>query len=290
MRVKKYILTGLALSVSTIAISSELKLYACGVTRVAFMKELNQAFSQKFNLDISMNKSGGDIFVIKGVNNKKVDLGSGCRESIDTSKDEKNVESIQVAWGALSFIVNSKNSVTNITTKQIKDILIGRVVNWKEIGGDDKPINLIIRESKKSGVGLSAREALFKNIDEDFYSKAKKVKSSGFVRDAVAKDENAFAIDNTMSSAKNSSIKMLSVDGVEPTKANILSGKYKMRQALYIYLPKNPSKVASKYAKFALSKEGQAVISKTGTANLAEASGKNDEDNYMIQNLLMDLQ
>ena len=287
---KKYLAIGLVVSLTTIALAQDLKVYACGVTRVAFMKELNDAFSKKFNTNIKTNKKGGDIFVIKNVNNKEVDLGSGCREAIETSKDEKDVESIQVAWGALSFIVNPKNKIDNLTTKQIKDILIGRITNWKEVGGEDKPIHLIVRESKKSGVGLSAREVLFKNIDEDFYSKAKKVKSSGFVRDEVAKDEYSFAIDNTMSSSKHSGIKMLKVDGIEPTKSNILSGKYKMRQALYLYLPKNPSKLATKYAKFALSKEGQDVISKTGTANLAEASGKDDEDNYMIQNLLMDLQ
>ncbi len=287
---KRVLVAGLIASLTTLSLAQELKLYACGVTRVAFMKELNSAFSKKFNVSIKMNKKGGDIFVIKGVNSKEVELGSGCREALETSKDEKDVESIQIAWGALSFIVNPKNKIDNLTTKQIKDILIGRITNWKEVGGDDKPIHLIVRESKKSGVGLSAREVLFKNVDEDFYSKAKRVKSSGFVREEVAKDEGAFAIDNTMSSSRHKGIKMLKVDGIEPTKKNILSGKYKMRQALYLYLPKNPSKLATKYAKFALSKEGQAVISKTGTANLAEASGKDDEDNYMIQNLLMDLQ
>ena len=286
---KRYLVVGLILSISAVSFAKDLKIYSCGVTRVAFMKELNDAFSKKFNTPIKTNSSGGDVFVIKNVNNKKIDLGTGCRESIDSSKDEKDVDSIQVAWGALAFIVNPKNKVDNLTTKQIKDILIGRITNWKEVGGDDKPIHLIVRESKKSGVGLTARELLFKNIDEDFYSKAKKVKSSGFIRDEVAKDEDAFAIDNTMSSSRHNGIKMLKVDGVEPTKKNILSDKYKMRQALYIYLPKNPSKLASKFADFALSKEGQEVISKTGTANLAEASGKDDEDNYMIQNLLLDL-
>ena len=287
---KKYLTIGIVVSLSSLLVAQELKILACGVTRVAFMNELNQAFSKKFDTAIKTNKKGGDVFVIKGVNSKKVDLGTGCREAIETSKDENNVESIQVAWGALSFIVNPKNKINNLSTKQIKDILIGNITNWKQVGGEDKPINLIVRESKKSGVGLSAREILFKNIDADFYSKAKKVKSSGFVREEVAKDANAFAIDNTISSSKHNGIKMLKVDGIEPTKANILSNKYKMRQALYIYLPKNPSKLASKFAKFALSKEGQTIISKTGTANLAEASGKDDEDNYMIQNLLMDLQ
>jgi phosphate transport system substrate-binding protein len=287
---RKYLKFALVLSLFSIAVAEELKVYACGVTRVAFMKELNSAFAKKYNINIKTNKSGGDLFVIKEVNDKKVDLATGCREPLETLKDEKDVDSIQIAWGALSFIVNPKNKIENLTTKQIKDILIGKIRNWKEVGGDDREIHLIVRESKRSGVGLSARETLFKNRDVDFYSKAKKVKSSGFVRNEVAKDIDAFAIDNTMSSSKHNGIKMLKVNGVEPTKENILKDKYKMRQALYLYLPKNPSKMATKYAKFALGKEGQDIISKTGTANLAEASGKDDEDNYMIQNLLIDLE
>ena len=287
---KKYIFAGLILSIINLLFAQELKAYACGVTKVAFMKELNSAFSKKFNIDVKSNKRGGDTFVIESVAKGDAHLGTGCRDILETSKDEKDVESIQIAWGALTFIVNPKNSVDNLTTKQIKDILIGRVTNWKEVGGANKPIHLIVRKPKKAGVALSAKEVLFKNIHIDFYSKAKKVKNSYLLRERVAKDPYAFAIDNVISASRFNGIKMLKVDGVEPTKENILSHKYKMRQALYLYLPKNPTNLASSYAKFALSKEGQDVISKTGTANLAEASGKDDEDNYMIQNLLMDLQ
>jgi len=279
-----------AIALGGIAFAKELQLYSCGVTRVAFMKELSSAFSKKFNVDIKQNQKGGDLFVIKAVHDKKVDAGTGCREALEDSKDENGVESIQVAWGALAFIVHPSNKVDNLSTAQIKDILVGKITNWKEVGGEDRPIHLIVRESKKSGIGLSAREILFEDRDKDFYSKAKKVKSSGFVREAVVQDKDAFAIDNTISSSRHSEVKMLKVDGVAPTKENILKDKYKMRQALYIFLPKNPNPLASKFAKFALSKEGQAIISKTGTPNLAEASGKNDEDNYIIQNLLIELE
>ena len=273
-----------------VTFSEEIKVNSCGVTRVAFANELAQAFSKKYNIKTLLGPKKGDTFVITSVAKKEVDLGLGCREAIDTVKEEQNVDSIQVAWGALAFIVNPKNKVQNLKTEQIKDILIGKITNWKEVGGDDAKINLLVRDTVRPGVGVSAKEILFKNRDMEFYSKAQKIKSSYIIRENVAKDINAFAIDNTISASKHSDIKMLKVDGVEPTKENILSDKYKMRQALYIYLHNNPSKLASKFAKFALSKEGQDIISKTGTANLAEASGKDDEDNYMIQNLLMDLE
>ncbi len=269
--------------------SNELKIYACGVTRVAFMKELNNGFSKKFNTKITMNEKGGDIFVLDGVHKKEADIGSGCRDIIKDDKNEKDLWSTQVAWGALSFIVNPKNKIDNISTENIKKILTGKITNWKELGGEDKPIHLIIRESKKSGIGLTARELLFQDRNIDFYKDAKKEKSSGFVRKAVAEDENAFAIDNIISSSKDKNIKLLKVDGVEATKENILSNKYKLRQALYFYLTDKPKDLAKEYIDFALSEEGQSIISKTGTANLEEATGEGDEENLILQNLKFDV-
>jgi len=270
--------------------SKTLKTYACGVTRVAFIPQLNRAFEKKFNVKTTLNKRGGDLFVISGVNKGEAEVGSGCREALDTLKSEKDITSIQVAWGALTFIVNKNNKVDNITISQVKDILRGRITNWKELGGEDKPIHLIVRESKLSGVGLSAREIIFNNRDEDFYSQAKKVKSSSYIREEVAKDPLAFAIDNVMSSKDFPGIKMLKVEGIAPTKENILKGSYKLRQAMYMYLPKNATDLAHKYVEFALSKEGQDIISKTGTANLKEAKAKGDKENEVVQEILLDLQ
>ena len=264
---------------------SELKMYSCGVTRVAFMKELNEAFSKKFNIKIPMNEKGGDIFVIGGVQKKEADIGSGCREPIKDDEAEKDIWSTQVAWGALSFIVHPKNKVDNITTENIKKVLTGKITNWKELGGADKSILLIKRESKKSGIGLTARELLFKDVNQSFSDKAKVVKSSGFIRKAVSEDEYAFAIDNVISSGKDKNIKLLKVNGVTATKEHILSHKYKMRQALYFYLNDKHIDLAQKYINFALSEEGQKIISKTGTANLEEATAEGDEDNLIFQHL-----
>jgi len=269
--------------------AKELKVYACGVTRVAFMNELNKAFEDKFKIKVKMNEKGGDLFVLNGVAKGDADIGSGCREILKDDEKEKDLWSTQVAWGALGFIVNPKNKIDNISKENVKKILTGKITNFKEIGGEDKPIHLIIRESKKSGVGLSARELLFNDINKDFTDKAKKVKNSDFIVEEVRKDENAFAIDNVISSNKHKNIKLLKVDGIEPTKKNILADKYKLRQALYFYIKGKPKDDIDKYVDFALSDEGQKVISDTGTPNLEEATGQGDEENFILQNLQFDI-
>jgi phosphate transport system substrate-binding protein len=287
---KKLSITVLATTLLGSALSAEeLKMYACGVSRVAFIQELNEAFEKKISTKVITNKDGGDIFVLKGVHEKRADIGSGCRNTIQEAPEERDLWSTQVAWGALSFIVNPKNKLDNISTENIKKILIGDITNWKELGGDNKPIHLIVRESKNSGIGVTARELLFNDRKQEFYKGAKRVKSSGFVRKAVAEDENSFAIDNIISSRKHKDIKLLKVDGIEATKENILSNKYKLRQAIYLYLNKEPKKLAKKYIDFALSEEGQQIISKTGTANLEEATGNGDEENLIFQNLQFDV-
>jgi len=264
--------------------TKELKMYACGITRVAFVKELNKAFTKKFDIKIPLNKKGGVPFVLKGLSDKKVEIGSGCREPFKNDT-EKNLWSTQVAWGALGFIVNPKNKVDNISTENIKKVLTGKITNWKELGGEDKPINLIIREGKGSGVGSTAREMLFGDKNYEFSKKAKILKTSGPIRKAVIADPYAFAIDDVTSSQRIKGIKLLKVDGINPTKKNILNKKYKLRRPFFLYLDRKPEHLAKEYIDFALSDEGQAVISKTGTANLDEATGAGDEENLIFQNL-----
>ena len=263
---------------------NRLNMYACGVVRVSFIPELNREFSKKNNIDISINKKGGDIFVIEGVQKKEADIGVGCRAQLKNDK-EKNIWSTQVAWGALAFIVNSENKIDNITIENIKKILKGEITNWKNLGGEDKPIKLLLRESKESGVGLTAREILFEDKDTNLSEKAVFLKSSAFIREAVIKEKYSFAIDDVVSSKDVNGLKLLKVDGVEPNKDNILSGKYKARRAFYIYLDHKPDNLAKKYIDFALSDKGQEIISKTETANLEEATGEGDEDNLIFQNL-----
>lgn len=266
----------------------QLKMYACGITRVAFIKELTKAFEQERNISISLNKKGGVGFVTKGLYDKKIEIGAGCRATFDNDI-EKDIWGTQVSWGALGFIVNEKNKIDNISLENIKKILLGKITNWKDLGGEDKPITLYLRDGKKSGVGSTAREMIFHDANTSFSKDAIRVKSSGPIRKGVIADKYAFAIDDVTSSSRTKGVKLIKIDGIAPTKENISQNKYLLRRPFYIYLSKKPTRWARQFLNFALTKKGQAIISKTGTANLAEAMGKNDEKNFMFQKLMFQL-
>jgi phosphate transport system substrate-binding protein len=46
-----------------------------------------------------------------------------------------------IALDAFVFIIHPDNPVKELTTQQIRDIYTGKLTNWKEVGGNDAPIN-----------------------------------------------------------------------------------------------------------------------------------------------------
>lgn len=70
-------------------------------------------------------------------------------------------------------------------------------------------------------------------------------------------------------------MKIISIDGIEPTKENIGSGKYPLFRPLYIAISSHSSPEARKILDFILSDEGQKIVSEQGTVNLAEGKALN---------------
>ena len=188
----------------------------------------------------------------------------------DLHPQERDAELVQVAWDALVVIVHPDNPVTDISLKNLKRVYDGELTNWSELGGDDRPIGLITREGTTRGVGHMFRQIVFSDPDYTFKARALKVKSTKPLEKKVEKVKTALAVDG-ISSAQKRRVKFLSLDGVTPSKENIASGKYPLYRPLYLAYNKNQvSAQTQKFIAFALSAEGQAIISRQGTVNLAE--------------------
>lgn len=67
-----------------------------------------------------------------------VKAAAAAGKQVDPSKLQFSV----VMNDEISFIVHPSNTVTSLTWEQIRDIHAGRIKNWKEVGGQDKPITL----------------------------------------------------------------------------------------------------------------------------------------------------
>ncbi|RMG02769.1 MAG: phosphate ABC transporter substrate-binding protein [Nitrospirae bacterium] len=248
--------------------AKELKWVGCGITKKAFMKELANAYKKKTGNTIIL-KGGGATKGIRAVAKGLADMGGSCRHTLNIP-EESGVSLHQVAWDALVVVVNKNNPINSITTDQLKGILKGTITSWKELGGTDNPVKLYIRKSKNSGVGLMAREMLFNNPGEDFAGTAKMMRSSGPLERAISNDPYGIGITGISSAKKRVNLKMLKINGIEPTKNNIASGKYPFVRPLYLVTSNNPTTEVKEFIEFALSTEGQTIISGQGTVNLKE--------------------
>lgn len=242
----------------------------CGITKKAFMKELAAAYEARTGVRIEI-EGGGATRGIREVAAGKADMGGSCRSKITGHPQELGAELRPVSWDALVVIVLPDNPVSDITLDQIRGLYLGKIRNWKELGGNDAPIRLYVRRGKISGVGRAIRKLVFADYDIEFKA-YKVVKSSGPLEKAVEKDVNAVGITG-ISSARKRKVKILKLEGKEPTFENIRKGEYLLYRPLYLVLNPNHPNYAEleKFVKFAHSSAGRRVIRENGTVPYLEA-------------------
>lgn len=222
---------------------------------------------------------GGATLGIRAAAADDADIGGTCRPPLpDLFDEEKGGYMTLIAWDALVFITHTSNPVDGITLQQAKDILSGKITNWRELGGADKPIIAVFRSQvpehggKVSGVGYMARLLVFNDPDIDFIKNALFFKHSAEVERIIEKVGCTFGITG-VSSARKRKVKILNLNGIEPTKENIASGEYPLFRPLYVVTKGKPAGEAKAFIDWLLSKEGQKIVSDQGTVNLEEGRG-----------------
>ncbi|MBI5076442.1 MAG: phosphate ABC transporter substrate-binding protein [Nitrospirae bacterium] len=250
-----------------IAAAAELKWVGCDVLELSVMQSISKEYEKKTGVKISLDEAGatrGIVDVVSG----KADIGGTCRHAIART-EERGAKLIVVAWDAIVVVTHKSNPVDNLTLEQIRNIFTGKLSNWKSVGGPDRPVQVVAREGKLSGVGRMVRELLFKNPEQDFTPKALLFKSTGPVEETVEKTPWTIAFTGVSSAAKRS-FKMLKIEGKAPSYNTIARGEYMLYRPLYLVTRQDASPEVKGFIAFVLSDEGQAIIKKEGTVTLKD--------------------
>jgi len=247
-----------------------LKWVGCGISKKAFMKELAVAYEKKTGVIIDI-QGGGATRGIRDVAANNADMGGTCRHKIGSAAEESRAVLEPVAWDALVVIVHPDNPVDNISFDQLRGVYLGKITNWKELGGNNAPIRLMARKGKISGVGRAMRKLVFANYNQEFKA-TEFVKSSGPLEKAVVADVNAIGVTG-ISSARKRKVKNLKLDGKEPSYENIRKGEYGLYRPLYLAMNRGGKlyKEVDKFIKYAHSREGREIIRANGTVPYLDA-------------------
>ncbi len=244
----------------------------CGITKKAFMKELAAAYEKHFGVHFEL-EGGGATKGIRRVHNREVDIGGSCRDKIPGVPEERGVRMSPVAWDALVVMVHPDNPVNDISLRQLKAVLEGEITNWKDLGGPDHPIELLVRQGKISGVGRTLRLLLWNDPRQDFKG-TETFPSSGPLEKAVEQRPWALGVSG-ISSARKRKVKLLSLEGKAPTYDNIRKGDYLLYRPLYItYLPNHNPKIKEirRFIAFAHSPLGRRIIREQGVVPYLDAT------------------
>lgn len=161
----------------------------------------------------------------------------------------------------VAVVVNAACPVADLTRAQVRDLFTGAVQNWKEVGGPDSPVHLVIRHPV-SGTYLGFRELAME--DKPYALGAKTCTNYTDIVQAVAADPNAIGYSSLQLAAK-SGIKAVSISGAAPTAASVKDGKYPYARTLRFYTNKAADPPAAReFAAFVLSSRGQQILDQMG--------------------------
>lgn len=222
----------------------------------AFMKK-----HPKVNIQIS---SGGSSVGIQAVGTNIADIGMASRELKDKEKtSHPNLVQHVIASDGIAIIVHESNPVSELTVEQIKKIYKGEITNWKEVGGTDKPIVVVNRDSA-SGTREFFHEHVMKK--GNFTKTALEKNSNGAIKTTVQGTPGAIGyVSIGHVDAKVKAIRV-SVGGnfEEPTAQNVLNGKYPIARNLNMFTNGEPTGHVKEYLDFIKSAEGQKIVEDEG--------------------------
>lgn len=244
-----------------------------GSTTVMPIAEMAAERFQEATGDRVLVSGLGSSAGIEAVMNGTADIATSSRGLTGAEEATGELVTTVVARDGIAVIVNAGNPVGNLSISQLRAVYAGDVTNWSELGGPDLPI-LVVNRDEASGT----REA-FKSIVMDgtrFDATAAVLPGTGQVRDVVSRTPGAIgyiSIGFVDSAFTTSKVKALSIDGVEPTEANVASGAYPVSRSLYLFTKGEPTGEAKAYIDEVLSPDMAQTIRDAGYIPASESEG-----------------
>jgi phosphate transport system substrate-binding protein len=180
------------------------------------------------------------------------------------------LEVIPIVKEGFVFLVNTKNPINSLTTKQIQAIYQGKIKNWKEVGGEDKGIIAYQREAN-SGSQTLMEKTVMHNLPLVEAPKNVVDGMEGLIEN-IAKYDNSdralgysvFYYAKTM--YNKDTIKFIAIDNIKPDNKSISTGKYPFSSDYYAVVKKSEPKdsPARLLLAWILSEHGQNLCEKAG--------------------------
>ncbi len=227
---------------------------------------------QHENIEVSVT-GGGSGTGIAAMINGTTDICAASRTIKPkemTLAKQKGIEPMEhvVARDGIAVVVNPENTVSVLSIDQLGKIFTGAYTNWSEVGGPDKRIIVLSRESS-SGTYVFFQEHVLKK--KDYTTRARLMPATSAIIQSVSNDKWAIGYVGLGYAAEaGDKVKTLAIKeddsslAVIPSEETVKSGEYSIARPLHLYTKGEPEGAIKEFLDFCLSEKGQKIVRETG--------------------------
>ncbi|MBP5284534.1 MAG: substrate-binding domain-containing protein [Kiritimatiellae bacterium] len=196
-------------------------------------------------------------------------LAPSADQMAAAEKNGLEYELTPVALDAFVFFVPTTNPVDSLTGEQVRGIYSGRIKSWRELGVD-LDAKLVPYQRNKGSGSQTALERIMGEVPVVDPVKEDRRGGMGGIVSAVADYRNrpgaiGFSFRYYMEElVKEKNVKILKIDGVEPTVENIRSGAYPFIETAYVVTVGKRTENMRRLADFLVSSTGRELVDRTG--------------------------
>jgi phosphate transport system substrate-binding protein len=253
----------------TAATASQQSIYIKGSDTIKPLAEFEaEEFMEKNPGKSIIIKGGGSSVGIEALINGTVDIADASRDMTENEikaaqRNGVNPVKTTIAYDGITVVINPSNSVSSLTFDQLRGIYNGSISNWKDVGGQDKPI---VVNSRDRNSGTYKDFQIFVMHGDNYRPDILTQADTGSI--VLNVSQNPDAIGYIGFSYLDSSLKALSLDKgngpVFPTSEAIRSGMYPLSRPLYMYTNKEITGLTKEFINFVLSDQGQEIATEAG--------------------------
>ena len=172
-----------------------------------------------------------------------------------------DLKSAVAGYYGLAVVVHADNPLKDLSDAVVRDVFTGKATNWKQIGGPDKPIEVLIRDAS-GGSHLGFRELA---LDRRAYAAhAQGFASFEKLAQAVSKRPGAIGYVE-MNLREHPGLHRVSINGIPPNEITVQKGIYPYVQPVWLYArAKSANPAIERFIQFVRSKPGQHVVETVG--------------------------
>ncbi|PPC86029.1 MAG: ABC transporter substrate-binding protein [Hyphomicrobium sp.] len=245
------------------------KLTITGSSTVApLVAEIGKRFEQLHpgvRIDV---QTGGSSRGIADARSGLADIGMASR---DLKSDETDIKGHVIARDGIGMIVNAANPVQSLTDAHIIDIYLGKVTNWKDVGGSDMAISVVNKAEGRSTLELFAQHYKLKNSD---------IKASVIIGDnqqgikTVSGNPGAIGYVSIgtaeFEAGQGTPIKLLPLGTVAATVENVQNASFPLSRSLTLVTKDEAKDLPKAFIDFARSKDVHDLVKEQFFVPLAE--------------------